>query len=865
MAADRLRTYREKRDFTRTAEPSGSGRASTAAGRRYLIQKHAATRLHFDFRLELHGVLLSWAVTRGPSYDPHDKRLAVRTEDHPLEYGDFEGTIPKGEYGGGTVMLWDEGTWEPVGDPDAALDKGDFKFILHGERLKGKWVLVRMKPRPGERSKRENWLLIKERDEYAEEEKKPVIERAATSVRSGRTMEEIAEGNVEWLKTGRHVREGESKPAKKKGKPAKEDERPGFVEPQLATLVDAAPLGDEWLHEIKYDGYRALAAIGNKEAVIYTRRGLDWTDRFRPLARPLADLPCRSALVDGEVAITDAEGHTDFGALQDAMADGGRGIHYYLFDLLFLDGRDLRRLPLVERKEKLRELLADQPRAGPLFYSDHVTGHGDEFFQQASALGLEGIISKLADAPYRSGRSGTWLKSKTGMGQEFIIIGWRPSDVAGRPFSSLLLAVREGDHLRYAGRVGSGFGEPELARLWPELAKRRVKAPPVEEVPREIRRDARFVKPELVAEIAYRGITDDGIVRQASYKGLRVDKKPAEVVVEIPKEVEDVAPTQSAGRRKPSAKPAKESSVITIDKDDDHGTVTIQGVRITHPNRVLYPGEKVTKRSLVEYYVAVADRILPHVAGRPMSLVRCPEGAGGECFFQKHASPGFPDALKQIQIRDKSGKQPYIYIEDAAGLAAAVQMGVLELHIWGSHVGTLDQPDRIVFDFDPDEALQFDMVKDAAREMRERLDALGLVSFVMASGGKGLHVVVPLKPKHGWDDVKGFAEALARTLAAESPTRYLADMSKAKRKGRIFVDYLRNGRGATAIAPFSTRARKGAPVAWPLSWKALATLENAHPVSVGDAAAALKRQRSDPWKGYFEVDQVLPLEKLRGK
>jgi len=867
MAADRLKTYREKRDFTRTAEPSGAA-ARGGGGYRYLIQKHAATRLHFDFRLELHGVLLSWAVTRGPSFDPHDKRLAVRTEDHPLEYGDFEGTIPKGEYGGGTVMLWDEGTWEPVGDPDAALAKGDFKFILHGERLKGKWVLVRMRAKPGEKSGRENWLLIKERDEFAEGEKKPIIERALTSVRSGRSMEEIAEGNVEWLKTGRHVREGHEKPAKKKTETAKEDERPGFVEPQLATLVDEPPAGDDWLHEIKYDGYRAIAAVGGKQAAIYTRNGLDWTDRFRPLVRPLADLPCRSALLDGEVAITDAKGHTDFGKLQDAMGDGGRGIDYYLFDLLFLDGRDLRRLPLIERKEMLAELLKDQPRAGPLFFSDHVRGHGDEFFRQAAAMKLEGIVSKQAGAPYRSGRTRTWLKSKTGMGQEFIIIGWRPSDVVGRPFSSLLIAVREGEGLRYAGRVGSGFGDPELTELWPQLERRQVKSPPVEGVPREIRRDARFVRPELVAEIAFRGITGDGIVRQASYKGLRKDKKAADVVAEVPKEVDVVASRNPVGAKEnASGAKAKPDSptVITVARDDDHKAVTIEGVRISHPDRVLYPGEKVTKKTLVEYYVAVADHILPHVAGRPMSLVRCPEGAGGECFFQKHASPGFPDALRQVQIRDKSGKQPYLYIEDAAGLAAAVQMGVLELHIWGSHVDTLDQPDRIVFDFDPDEELQFGMVKDAAIEMRERLAAIGLVSFAMASGGKGLHVVVPLKPKHGWDDVKGFAEARARTLAAESPDRYLAVMSKAKRKGRIFIDYLRNGRGATAIAPFSTRARKGAPVAWPIAWKALSTLDNAHPVSVPDAVATLKKQRTDPWKGYFDVDQVLPLEKLRGK
>src|SRR5581483_2436147 len=503
-AKDPLDTYRAKRDFSRTAEPSGAETRRKAGGNRYLIQKHAATRLHYDFRLELDGVLLSWAVTRGPSYDPADRRLAVHTEDHPLDYGDFEGTIPKGEYGGGTVMLWDEGTWEPVGDPHAGMAKGDLKFILHGERLKGKWVLVRMKPRKGERSRAENWLLIKERDEYAGPESKPVIERATTSVRSGRTMEEIAAGNVEWTRSGAQVkhRSDEGKPAKQKAKPAKSSPAPKFVAPQLATLVDEPPAGDAWVHEIKYDGYRALAALGGGKATIYTRKGLDWTERFGSLVRPLLDLPCGSALLDGEVTVSDGAGHTDFAALQAAMGPGGgKGLDYHIFDLLFLDGEDLRDLPLVERKKRLQILLRDQPRAGPLFYSDHIVGHGDEMYRQASEMHLEGIVSKRADAPYRSERTKTWLKIKTAMGQEFIIIGWRPSDVAGRPFSSLLLGVREGEKVVYAGRVGSGFGERELATVWPELEKRAVKAPAAEDVPREIRRDAKFVRPDLVAEI----------------------------------------------------------------------------------------------------------------------------------------------------------------------------------------------------------------------------------------------------------------------------------------------------------------------------------------------------------------------------
>lgn len=864
--ADSLREYRQKRDFNRTAEPSGDTSRRKAGGRRYLIQKHAATRLHFDFRLELDGVLLSWAVPNGPSLNPKDKRLAVRTEDHPLDYGDFEGTIPKGEYGGGTVMLWDEGTWEPVGDPEAALQKGDFKFILHGERLKGKWVLVRMRRKPGERSKHENWLLIKERDEYATEEKRPIVERVTNSVRTGRTMDEIAAGNVEWLKSGASIKKADPKqPARKvPGKTAK-GSPPKFVEPQLATLVDAPPEGDEWVHEVKYDGYRILAAVGGGEVRIYTRRGLDWTDKFLPLIRPLLDLPMSSALFDGEVAVADKDGRTDFGALQDRMAEGqGRGVGYYAFDLLFLDGEDLRKKPLLERKAKLAALLADQPRTGPLFYSDHVVGNGAAMLQHVCEINLEGIVSKRADAPYRSDRTKAWLKAKCGFGQEFVIIGWRPSDVKARPFSSILLGVREGDRLSYRGRVGSGFGDRELDELWPELQQRAVKTPPADDVPDDVRRRAHFVKPELVAEIAFRGFTDEGYIRQGSYKGLRKDKPAKEIVAERPVEARD--PPTKRGRAKDASREEvavpKPSAVITVDSSKHDKAIEIEGVRVTHPDKVVFPGNGITKRQLAAYYLLVKDRILPHVADRPLSLVRCPDGAEGDCFFQKHASPGFPDAFKPIRIKEKEGSDVYLYIEDVRGLIACVQMGALELHVWGSHNDTLEKPDRIVFDLDPDEDMEFAQVRDAAKDMRDRLAALGLKTFPMVTGGKGVHVVAPLRPRYGWDDVKAFCEAVARTMAAEEPKRYLAVATKAKRTGRIFIDYLRNGRGATAICPFSTRAKRGAPVAWPVSWAQLARLDSARPATVENAAELLKKQRSDPWAGYFEVDQVLPLDKL---
>jgi bifunctional non-homologous end joining protein LigD len=850
---DRLSTYREKRDFRKTAEPSGKVARARKSGLRYLIQKHAATRLHFDLRLELHGVFLSWAVTRGPSFDPKDKRLAVHTEDHPIEYGDFEGTIPKGNYGGGTVMLWDEGTWEPVGDPEEGLAKGDLKFILNGERLKGSWVLVRMKgsktgkyAKENRRAKNDNWLLIKERDGYAETAKKPIIERANTSVRTGRTLDEIAEGNIEWVE-GARLKPG-AKALKKTSRKARDIEPPKFVPPQLATLVDAPPEGQDWLHELKFDGYRVMAAVGSGKAVVYTRSGLDWTDKFHGLVQPLVDLPCQSALIDGEAVVNDEKGTSNFGKLQQAIAEGKDGIVLYAFDLLSLDGSSLQKLPLLERKEKLRELLQDQPSAGPLFFSDHVIGNGGETYRQACEMKLEGIVSKRAEAPYRSERTKGWLKTKCKANQELIIIGWEPSKVKTRPFSSLLVATRDEGKFKYRGKVGTGYGERELKQVWAELERRATDKPAADDIPRDIRRHSKFVRPDLVAEVDFAGWTGDGYVRHGSFKGLRGDKKPAEVVREMPKKA-----------------PARETEIITVDKDRDASAVEIGGVRVTHPKRNIYPAEKISKRRLAEYYLAVAPLMLPHVASRPLSLVRCPAGVDGECFFQKHASQGFPREFKPITIQEKEAKGEYLYIEGEKGLVAAVQMSALEFHIWGSHIKTLEKPDRIVFDFDPDDAVDFETVKAAAMEMRDRLKQIGLVSFAMATGGKGIHVVVPLKPRDGWDDVKAFAEAIARTMAAESPDKYLAEMSKARRKGKIFVDYLRNGRGATAIAPYSSRARKGAPLAWPVSWTGLAKLDSAHEVTVENAAAVLKREKTNPWRDYFSVSQVLPLGKLRGK
>lgn len=905
MPRGSLREYHAKRDFARTAEPKGAVGKQKTSKLRYLIQKHAARTLHYDFRLEWNGVLMSWAVPKGPSENPDDKRLAVRTEDHPIEYGSFEGTIPEGEYGGGTVMLWDTGTWTPQEpDVDGQLKKGKLAFILHGKRLHGKWALVKLRKR-SPKDKGDNWLLIKELDDYMRRGGAPSVETEVTSVKSGRTMDEIAQGKREgkavWhsIRKGRGAAKGDpqimsgtgtsaiSKRCGSKKKPESNPlqsdpsdppptrssakrlapKPPAFVAPQLATLVEGPPAGNDWLHEIKYDGYRAVTAIAGGNVAVYTRNGLDWTDRFARIVPALKRLNCESALLDGEIAVADAKGHTDFGALQDALSTGKGALTYYLFDLLELNGLDLRKRPLTERKEKLRNLMSGT--RAPLIYSDHVVGSGAKAFEQACAMKLEGLVSKQADAPYRSGRTRSWLKSKCGFEQEFVIIGWRPSDKAGRPFSSLLLAVREGDGFRYAGRVGSGYSGEGLDRLSQQFKALARKTAPVPDVPPDIARRARFVEPKLVAEIAFRGWTRDGLIRQGSFKGLRSDKPATEIVKETPvpiskaKRSERKAAAKKAPARKSPLRKATTPARSRVRKPTPHVATTrngdteeIAGVRITHPDRVLYPDAGVTKRDVIAHYLSIADLILPHVADRPLSLVRAPRGVGGETFYQKHASQGWPDEFKAISIREKSGSDRYLYIEDERGLVAAAQMGVLELHIWCSHVDEVERPDRLVFDFDPDEGLDFIHVKQAAKDMRGLLKELGLQSFPMVTGGKGVHVVAPLKRGHSWDEHREFAEALARVMAEHDPDRFIATMSKARRRGKIFVDYLRNQRGATAIAPFSTRARKGAPVAVPVSWEKLARLDSARPVAVGEVERFVGSK--DPWAGYARLRQALP-------
>jgi len=775
--------------------------------------------LHWDLRLEVDGVLKSWAVTRGPSLDPDEKRLAVRTEDHPMSYATFEGTIPKGEYGGGTVMLWDRGTWAPVPGKSAKdLEKGHLHFTLDGERMKGDWLLIRLKPRAGE--KRENWLLRKIDDAHAGATD-ALVETALTSVATGRTMQEIAEDkkpsprrrpgppSARAKQSGPGVRRGDAKP-------------PAFRPPQLATLVDTVPAGNGWLHEMKYDGYRALVAIGTGGPRVYTRSGLDWTDKFASIAEAAATLPASSALIDGEV-VAFKGGKPDFSTLQDALSNGSNDLAFFAFDLLELDGEDLTDLAQIERKERLRTLLdGADPR---LLFSEHVLGAGEKLFEAMCREGHEGVISKRADAPYRGKRTKSWLKIKCTRRQEFVIIGWLSSSARGRGLKSLLLGVHADGALRYAGKVGTGFNATNSADLMDKLTGLVRKTPPAE-VPKVAARGAQWVTPKLVAEVAFAEFTAENVVRHASFIALRDDKPAAEIVPE----------------RAAPPPPAPHSDV-----------------KITNPDRVIFPDSKITKGQLADYYAAVAPILLPWLAHRPISLVRCPQGRAKQCFFQKHDAGSFGSHVHQVDIREKDGStEPYLWVDDADGVRACVQMGTIEFHGWGSRVEDVEKPDRLVFDLDPDEGLDFAKVKTAAADLKQHLADMGLTSFAMLTGGKGVHVIVPLTPQAEWPAAKSFADRFARALAQAEPDRFTANLKKAERKGRIFIDYLRNQRGSTAVMPYVARARPGAPVSAPVSWSELRDADSAQLFSVRDAALLLDRATGRALAGWGQADQVLP-------
>jgi bifunctional non-homologous end joining protein LigD len=888
-----LAEYHRKRDFGKTAEPRGTEHSSGPA-LMFVVQKHAASHLHYDFRLELDGVLKSWAVPKGPTFDPTVKRLAVHVEDHPIEYGDFEGIIPKGEYGGGTVMVWDTGSWEPLEDPHKGYRKGHLRFALHGEKLRGGWHLVRS--RRGEEGEKEQWLLFKDDDGEARPESAGgVVEQEPRSVKTGRTMEEIAaDRDATWRSNRASTQKPKPFASATKQKPAARpvpdrspapdapsaDDLPGArkaamprtLVPELATLVDDVPPGDDWLHEIKFDGYRLLVFVDRGRVRMLTRKGNDWTARFPGLVEPFASIPAKQAILDGELVIVAPNGATSFQMLQNVLSSGRQDeLVFYAFDLLYLDGRDLRGVPLVRRKDALRALLSGGG-AGPLRYSDHIVGSGPVFHRQACEMGLEGIIAKRADSVYTGKRTREWLKIKCQKRQEFVIGGWTEPRGSRSHFGSLHLGYYRGGELIHAGKVGTGFNEELLRDVHRKLKKLETDRSPFADFgQRRAPKDVHWVKPQLVGEVAFTEWTDEGILRHPTFQGLREDKPAKDVVREDEQPAPAAAPSpapSASGREKVDGeyvRPLRNRDLL----DQPPGTgrsrgrkgpeAEVAGIRITHPDKVLFPDVGVTKLDLARYYEQIGDDwMLPYCAGRPLTLVRCPEGAGHPCFYQKHADENFPKAVGRVDVTENTGEEDvYTYVDSVPGLVAMVQMGVLELHVWGSHRGTLERPDLFILDLDPAPDVPWERVVASAFSVRDQLGEIGLESWCKTTGGKGLHVVVPIARRSTWDEVKEFTRLFCRQVAQRAPREYVTVSTKSKRNGKIFLDYLRNARGATAVSAYSVRSRVVCPVSTPLSWDELSPKvrpEQFTPATVIERLAKLSR---DPWEDFYAAKQSL--------
>jgi bifunctional non-homologous end joining protein LigD len=883
MPRDSLATYRAKRDFQQTAQPSGKAVVPAGEQLRFVIQRHDATRLHYDFRLELDGVFLSWAVTKGPSLDPTVKRLAVQTEDHPLDYGDFEGTIPKGQYGGGTVQLWDRGYWLPEGDPHEGLKKGDLKFTLVGHRLEGSWVLVRMKwGREKGDGKRTNWLLIKHRDQYSHEgDDDAVLQDNDTSVASGRTLKEIAIGagkaptpfmtakkrtaGAVWQSS----KKGGGKTAvapESKAKAKKVRSMPAFIGPQLTKPVEKPPSGSGWVHEIKFDGYRLQLRVEDGKATLKTRKGLDWTPKFRAIADVAEQLP--DCMIDGEACALDSKHAPNFSALQLALSEGrSDDIVFFAFDLMFAEGEDLRALPLVDRKNRLQAMLGRlKDKNGQIRYVEHLETDGAEVLASACKMELEGIISKRRDGPYESTRSADWTKSKCRGGEEVVIGGWTQE---GTKLRSLIVGRYRDKKLVPVGRVGTGYSEAVMRLVLPQLKKVESKTSPFAAgMSPKKEANMHWARPELVAEIEFAGWTGDGNVRQAAFKGLRSDKPAVEVVAELPANPEktemaepkpaSVVPTGArsargnpralAKRRDLSSTPGKKGPSTSLGTT---GKSEVMGVTISHPDKPLWPDEDppLTKIDLARYYEEIGDWMLPHIQGRPCSLVRTPDGIKGQTFFQRHVMPGSSPLITETRVSGE--KKSYVQLDSVEAIVAAAQIGATELHPWNCQNGNPELPGRLVFDLDPAPDVDFDEVVKGALAVRKRLEKLGLKTFCKTTGGKGLHVVTPLtsdKKSPDWDAAKMFAKEVCRRLVVAEPERFLLNMAKKERKGRIFLDYLRNDRTSTAVAVLSPRARPGATVSMPLEWNQVKAGLDPKRFNLRTAPALLKKSR--PWRTY---------------
>jgi bifunctional non-homologous end joining protein LigD len=844
-----LQEYRRKRRFGETPEPDDERRGAVARRPIFVVQLHHASARHYDFRLEADGVLKSWAVPKGPSLRVGEKRLAVEVEDHPLSYATFEGDIPEGHYGAGHVDVYDHGTWACDGDPLEAIAAGKVDFVLHGSRLKGGWKLVRTNMK----GKQHQWLLIKRDDEEARDtDADALLEEAVPSKRTStktvktikstktsssrssrttRTIKQVARRNADarWAKRALSLQHARDKPY------------PHDFKPQLTDHRDTAPDGETWLHEIKWDGYRLLADLRDGVVALRSRNGLNWTEDFPEVVQAIQALPVTDLRLDGELVVLDAQGRSDFTGLQKVIDGTARQpLRYVVFDMPGVAGVDISRAPLLERKTLLKDLLGDTP--GTLAYSDHVLDHGPAVFEASGKAGFEGIISKRVDAPYVNARSPSWVKVKHENTDEFLVVGYTDPKGSRSGFGSLLMAAPDKGGLRYVGRVGTGFDDAKLAAMHRQLKALDTDKAAVE-LPSHVPFKAssvHWVKPTLVAEVAFRGWAKEGLLRQASFKRLREDKTA--------KELGAAASAVPAKAAKATKTPAKAKAP---DRDAD-------GVTISHPERVVFAKARLTKGDVADYYRQMARWILPEVARRPLSLLRCPDGVDKPCFFQKHHGTGLGDAVEAIPLEQRSGREDYLYIEDTEGLLQLVQMNTLELHPWGASVDDPEHPDRLVFDLDPGEGVTWAAIKAAARDVRDRLQEIGLESFIRLSGGKGVHVVVPLTPKADWAQAKDFCESFAQAMAEHAPDRYVATMSKAKRTGVIFIDWLRNARGATSVCSWSLRARPSAGVAVPLRWEELGRVTAADAFPLPKALQRAQKLKKDPWEGIDQVKQVLP-------
>ena len=860
--------YFRKRDFKKTSEPKGKQHAAKKTKQKlmFVVHEHHASHLHYDFRLEWDGTLKSWAVPKGPSLDPHTKRLAVEVEDHPIEYGSFEGVIPEKQYGAGRVYIWDTGTWSPIGDAEAGLKKGRLEFEMFGEKLKGKWILVRTRSSSGSKPQ---WLLMKRTDEFAE---------------SGHVADvhsDDAELTDSPKKKTLKKKEPKSKIEKNLTKKIKKDSTETFaksssqrfIPPALALLVDEPPVGPDWIHETKYDGYRIQAVANKKKVRLFTRAGNDWTEKFPMVTKLLQKKNFDNVVLDGEVVWIDDKGRSDFQKLQNAIkSDNHSQLFYYIFDLLKLDGHDLRELPLLERKRLLKELLGQNEGNNLIRYSNHSLKAGDELLAAACSLHLEGLVSKKAQSPYPVGRNGDWVKSKCVSQQEFVIGGFTDGTGSRVGLGALLLGVYEKGELRYVGKVGTGFTNESLLDLKKTLTPLLQEENPFDQSTGIPRKNVHWVQPKLSAEIVFANWTDDGQLRVPVFHGLREDKPTQEIHEEIPvHNVEELTDKKTSKNKvvKSSRKKQIEANLSKTKNLKKENSLSAKGhkkeavLKLTHPDKILYQKEKLTKMDVAQYYLQVADLALPFIKDRPLTLVRCPEGTKKFCFYQKHISDPVPDFIKPVKIKEKEKTVSYMSVDEPNGLASLVQMGAFELHCWNSTAEHLEKPDQIVMDFDPDPKIPWKKVVDAAFTLKEILDSLGLKNFVKLSGGKGIHVHIPIKPLYSWDQVREFSKALALQLQKSDPKFYVTKMTKSLRDQKIFIDYLRNARGATAVAPYSLRAKELSSVAMPLSWEELRNISGPQAFSLTEALKYLKKRKSDPWADYFHELQELPHMKVQ--